>query len=235
MAVEQFVMSAYATIVSWTYVLLVILIIVKIIQFFSGGSLFGGGGKDGDGRGGSGKGDGGDGKGSKDKEESKKEKKKREFEEGIENPAYLRFLVRNKDDKSVQGADVTIFARKHKGEVKYGPTATNKDGLVPSDGSYLRVPSGIPNRIEVIYWLSRAEKYKSGKRSRALLGLSKKRRFVVKENVTLKAGEEVTHTINLPFQSEYPEGFEPFIINVDVASEPGKIKTKAIIKSTTGR
>jgi hypothetical protein len=52
MAAEQFITSAYGAIVSWTYILLTILLIVKIVQFFTGGSLFGIGGGDGGGGGG---------------------------------------------------------------------------------------------------------------------------------------------------------------------------------------
>ena len=36
MVAESFILNAYATIVSWTYVLITILIIYKIISFFSG-------------------------------------------------------------------------------------------------------------------------------------------------------------------------------------------------------
>jgi len=41
MVVESFVTSIYSAIVSWTYILLVILIVVKIINFVTGGSILG--------------------------------------------------------------------------------------------------------------------------------------------------------------------------------------------------
>ncbi len=39
MAAEQFITTAYAAIVSWTYILITILLIVKIVQFFTGGGI----------------------------------------------------------------------------------------------------------------------------------------------------------------------------------------------------
>jgi hypothetical protein len=228
MAVEAFVQNAYSSIVSWTYVLITILLVVKIIQFFTGGSLFGTG-KDGGGGGGGGGGDGGGTGKDKEKERTARDK----FEEGIKNPAYLKVWVTNEDDKNVSGVEITVFAKGFKGEHKYGPFKTGPDGLYP-EKDFLRVPSGVPITVKWNYWLPKEEKYKSQKRSRLFLGTTKKRRFWDHTDITLGPGEEKTFEIRLPFQSEYPEGFEPFIRDVDTESEPGKIHTKAVVKSTTG-
>jgi hypothetical protein len=232
-AILPIVNDIYSALISWTYVLLAILIIVKLVQLaMSFGFIKGLGGGGGSGSGGGGSGGSG---GEDDPDKKKKEKTEREkFEEGIENPANLKVWARNQEDKNLDGVEITIYAKKNKKDYKYGPHTTNRDGLVPATGEYMKVPSGVPIAIKYVFWLDRDEKYKSNKRSLWLLGLSKRRKFANTDTITLGAGEERIHEIKIKVSSEYAEGFEPVILEVDTTSEPGIMKTKGKINSMTG-
>jgi nitrogen fixation-related uncharacterized protein len=148
MAAEQFITSAYAAIVSWTYILLTILLIVKIVQFFTGGGAgwpWGGKGKY-------------DDSGRTRDDISPDDKRRREEDEksgkseglDVENPGLVQVIVLDEDDNPIQGAKVSITpARMHKRRwlrtkkewVRYGGL-TSPDGVWPGGGKPENVGSG---------------------------------------------------------------------------------------------
>ncbi len=217
MAVEQFVMSAYATIVSWTYVLLVILIIVKIIQFFSGGSLFGGeGGKD--------------STSSRDRvrdDVSPDDKRKRKEDEkngkseglDVEKPGFVQVLVWDEDNNPVQGAKISITpARMHKRRWlrtkkdwrEYGDL-TGPDGVWPGAGKYETIGSGSVT-IEVT---------KSGLFN---WGWFYQGRFYQKKDYEILPNEKHEIVVIMGRQGEKAEWFEPKILDVNVTDQDIKLK-----------
>ncbi|MBU1198255.1 MAG: hypothetical protein KKF46_03560 [Nanoarchaeota archaeon] len=239
---DSFVINAYGAIVSWMHVLIIFLIIYKVITLFSGaGSLFGKrGGKDRT------KEPWRDPDGSTTKEpkkspkEIKEEEKRKRWEEGIENPAFLRVWVRGDHDRSLRGAEVTVYCKVNKKDTKIH-LITNKDGIAPATGAvpeehggFLTVTSGLPIRVEAVYWIPWNEWYKSEKRSKLTAGITKKRRFKDTANFTLKKGQEYTHAFEFKIGSEYDRNFQPVILEADYESEPGRIKTKGRLDSMTG-
>ncbi|KYK26027.1 hypothetical protein AYK26_01105 [Euryarchaeota archaeon SM23-78] len=107
MVAETFVVNAYAAIVSWTYILLVILIIAKILDFVTGGSLFRNWGRGGDDyerdRGGDGR-DRRTGGGNREPREPRPE-----HPEGHTGRVIIR--VQNIDRKGIPGVKVSIYTQ----------------------------------------------------------------------------------------------------------------------------
>jgi len=208
------------TVLSYLVTILTILIIVKIIQLV--GSIKGGGFNFGGGSGG-GSGGGGD----KEKKPSKKEKQREKFDKGMENPAYLRVWVRDRDDRNIQGAKVYVRPLNYKKNLKY-EDVTNADGLMPSDGGYLTVPSQYTTLITVKYTLSKAEAHKSKQNKMSPIGDNGK--FKEEKRVMLKAGDEQTVKFQLDIQAEYIKGFQPKILDLDIDNKYGK----GVVRSTKG-
>lgn len=251
MAADVFALSAYfmGGILNFLLVILTIALFVKL--FFaiaattgvkgpwSRKSRSGGGDDDPSGRGGR----GGSGGGDDDAKTKKKQDEMDEFEDGIENPAFIKIWVRNRDGQAVKGALVDIvpskksfFSRnKNKRRWKILNQETNANGVFPGH-DYLRVPSGIPIKLEVNYILARSMKYRTQKRGIFSLGLGKRRWFNPPPQIlTFNAGDHQEVEFVLAFDAEAVLGFEPHVESVDYASTPGRIKTKAIVNSPTGR
>ncbi|MBN2459717.1 hypothetical protein JXB28_05520 [Candidatus Woesearchaeota archaeon] len=110
MAAEQFIINAYAAIVSWTYILLTILLIVKIIQFFTGGGLGWGGGRttnperdpDGEYKNEPGKDTG------KDKERKQKKAKNEYTNLDVNRSGRVKFKVQDQEKRPVSNAEIII-------------------------------------------------------------------------------------------------------------------------------
>jgi len=169
---------------------------------------------------------------TKEKDEADKSK----FEQGIENPGFLKIRVRNEDDEPVQDVKITVFPNWRKRKISYGPHPTNKDGMFPNIGGEaeeLTLPSGVTIKVKWVYWLPFEDNYKSQQRSKWLLGARKKRHFAGVDRVILAKDEHKVHLIQIPFRGEVAYGFEPYINKVDTSQ--GRIRTEFIVRSSTGR
>ncbi len=242
MAVEQVVMSVMRVILDWLSVAIVLCIIYMLFALVTNGKGLGAlgnlfKGRDGD--------DSDKSRKSRDRDTStdkKKTKKKEEDEDDadekerkkkkeyvdFENLGQIRFLVRNRNDEPIEGARVVIYPSKAKiffkkigKKGRYYTDKTNRDGIFPSHGGYLEVPSGTLKYI-VRYTLPKGEKYKSAQR----FG---RRKFKVKSDIEIKKEESHDVSITLDFYSESQEGFEPFIHSI-TPNEDKTIEYKGIIK-----
>lgn len=227
MAIQAFVTSVYSAIVSWTYILLTILIVYKIISFFTGsgggGGLFGGkGGKD--------KYDNDSRRIiddiSEDDKKKRKEKDKNDEPGGLDvtNPSYVKVIVWDEDDNPIQRAKVKITPARMKKRKwlktkmewrEYGGL-TGPDGIWPSGGKAEQIGSGTIN-IEVskvkfynITWFSKG-------------------RYYQKKDYELIAGEENEIVIILARKGEKAEWFEPKVLEVKSIDDK-TMMVKGIIK-----
>jgi hypothetical protein len=242
MAAEQFIQSTYGALVSWTYLLLSILIFVKLIQLASSlglgkglGSLLNFANKG-----------GGDGEKiarepnttdetRSDPEKQKKKAEAEKFEQGMENPAFLKVWVMNLDRQNVEGAEVDVIPKGYKGNLAYKGHRTNSDGRAPGDGSDFLLPARFPIQIYVTYKLGKYEKYKSKKHLINLgpIELIQRRTLKHDDTIQLMQGEKKIHTIQLPFFSEKNLGFEPHVESLDRIGN-GKIRARGRVISNTG-
>jgi hypothetical protein len=185
-------------------------------------------------------GDDGDGdSGSKKKPRDEEDDAIDEFEKGLENPGYLRVWVHNRDRQGVKGAKVSITPGKkkffsfnrYKRMLSRKGMDTNTDGFFPSK-DYLQVPHSIPIKVDVTYLLPKALTYRTEKKG--FFHIKKKRRFSPPTQIyTFAPDEKHDFEIELPFSGEPPVGIEPHIEEVIIRD--GRINTKWIVKSMTGR
>ena len=225
MVAESFILNAYATIVSWTYVLITILIIYKIITFFTGGSILGklGGSKD----------------WRKDDDskriiddippEDKKKRKENEKKgapEGIdlENPGFVQVIVLDEDDNPIQGAKVKIiparmrkrkWLRKRKEWREY-TGLTGPDGVWPSMGQYEPIGSGSVTLTVT-------------KRNLFIISWFRNGRYYQKTDLEIMPGEKREIIVHMKRKGEKPEWFEPKILEIKPGDENTMI-LKGIIK-----
>jgi hypothetical protein len=226
MVAEQFIQNAYGAIVSWTYILLTILLIVKIIQFFTGGS-FGSWGKDKD----------TDPESKKYKpdrvspeEEEKIIKKKKLGEpEGldVENPGFVKVIVLDTDDNPIQGAKVRItpanMRKRRWGRTKrdwreYGDL-TGPDGVWPSGGRFESVGSG-----SVIISVTKTNWYNIT----WYITWFNRDRFYEKKYYEIIPGQQHEITVIMDRKGEKAEAFEPKIWEVAPIDDK-TMKVKGII------
>jgi len=223
MAVEQFVTNAYSTIVSWTYILIVILIVAKIIQFFSGKSLLGSGKGNGDGDDRSSKSKKDNDLSPEDKEDLKKNGK---AGQGLdtENPGFVQVIVQDSDDNPIPEAKVSIKPAnmrkrkwiffKKKNWREYGGL-TGADGVWPGGGEHEPVGSGSAilkvskKHWYTIVWFNRGKYYQQ-------------------KYVEIIPDKEQYFVVKMKREGKEAEWFEPKVLNVEIRGD--KMKVRGIIK-----
>ncbi len=219
----QIVTSIYTTIVSWTYIILVILIVAKIIQTVTGGKF--GGSKEGD----------------RDNNlydpESKiknglSDKDKEDLEKngggtnGLDdsNPGQVKVIVKDEDDNPIQGAVVSITPAnmsKRKGKIfakrkewrEYGGR-TGPDGEWPSGGGYENVGSG-----SAILKVSKTKWYN-------IIWFTD--RYYDSKYIEIVPKEQY-YVIIMRRQGEKAEWFEPKVLEVTKLND-NEMRVKGIIK-----
>ena len=214
MAVEPFVTNIYSAIVSWTYVLLVILLIAKIIDAVGGGNLFKGkGGDDDSGRGGGGDDDSKRTKNGISDEDKKELEKNGGGTDGLdhENPGFVQVVVRDEDDNPISGAVVSITPanmNKRKGKIfakrkewrEYGGR-TGPDGVWPSGGKPAPVGSG-----SAMLKVSKTKWYN--------ITWFNKGRYYDTKYIEIIPKEEQAYVVIMKREGEKAEWFEPKVLEV---------------------
>ncbi|MBN2051983.1 hypothetical protein JW756_00595 [Candidatus Woesearchaeota archaeon] len=217
MAAEQFITNAYSAIVSWTYILIVILIVAKIIQFFSGKSLLGntggGGGDDDTGSNGKKK------KKPKPEEEEEDDKKKFDKKEGESHgvAGNIKVIVQDISRTGLPGVLVKIYPRLNRGPNAFvrkfrlavikAPyqKRTDNNGVTTFEG----VPAG-----DVIFELFKEGHTFARAGVMRVFSVTRGRNRYFWSQMRLQEGKDELVTFTFGREGEEAHGFEPVIENV---------------------
>jgi hypothetical protein len=218
---QGLILDIYSILVSWTYILLIILVVAKIFMWMTGSRIFKGGGGDG-GNGDAGKkkksSDGSDNDDSDDKD-NKNKKSKESLD--VDKPGFVKVLVVDADDNPISGAQVRIvparMIQRHWGIFKTKKDWRQYGGVTGPDGT----------------WPSR-DKYQPVGSGSVTISASKAGWITVQYQQTdyeIKEGEHYDIIISLSRKGEKAEQFEPKILSIEPdPSDPNKMIVKGVVK-----
>ena len=220
MPVDQFALEAYRTLVSWTYVLLVILLIVKAIQFVSGRGFSGS------------RETTRPGTSTSDNVSPDDNRQRNELgrllgaQKGLDvkHPGFVRILVMDENGNFLPGARISIIParmrkRKWHGKTKgewreYGGT-TGPDGTWPGGGQFANVGAG-----SVVI--------KVKKKDYMIVSWLFNKTYYQEKDFEILPNEKHEIIIVMARKGEEDEAFEPHIENIEFEKDRTKLTGKVV-------